>query len=946
MRAYGWLLLATLLLLEPSTHVSGQYLKYGTLKWRQIDEDPTPLTGGITVHFTLYTAWRRDFFNRNPAGTPYGGCLSCTGGSSLQVDCGDQTAPCVLPNVGDTVEIFDSVDISTATVPLVATVFSFGEDPLFDYVGRRDRADIPKFTPMCRQVASELGSKCIKGRVVEAYPNTTSWPMPEEDATSTVYVVTELTHKYPYATASYPARFQGCCRMDSGDFMLHNNPAGPWDIQTTVSVTASRQALETGTAASPYFAHVPTVNVIKGRPMQFKVHAFDIADRPITYQIGSEADHGVGLKQDAQRPFGNTNIGMTIDAGTGMVVFPATASTVYERYYNLVVLASVVGPCHSYDTSTVPKTCLDEMGLVVTATIRTTVDFYIQVVDAGYVGLWPVNDCLANTAGLPIGSGSKVCNKHPVIQAPTGLQRFLCGEPNSFTVTANDGDGTDQPSVSVPAGYFAIRHRRQLVLPTSYNASFAPAFPRGDGDCCVRVVAGLNATDQSVIQARGAYTWAPTCERLETDNLYSFQGRHRLDQYAVCFTAVDSGAFSQWQGQLVAPPACTSIAVLRCTKPTIRMVWSDGQTSTNGSVFTVPVATGVGFKLEAEDDYQTRTLGIFHRADPGVPSTGSLWGPAVCLQNLTAPSGPVTCNPLTRHFNFTAGLEHAGIDYPVCFEATNDQIECPPFRPDSGVVPYGTWHGPGVTPSQASQPLCITLNIPGPTIQWIDPTPLAEETLTTYMGCLFAITLIAQDASNYFDLDIVPFTNEFGLPTGVLVEERTCSFVGGASPSLVAEGVGSCPKATRIVRWSPSRSQTGLVSRVCFNARAKSVHVAERCFSVLVSKCRYCAQAGESLMAIAESFQTDWLQLWGANAHLHNPHKLSEWQLINLGALYPAHTGDTLQSLATRFRSDVTASLAVNPDFESLDQVLVDGQPVCMLPGICRTAEYRPPRAT
>ena len=37
--------------------------------------------------------------------------------------------------------------------------------------------------------------------------------------------------------------------------------------------------------------------------------------------------------------------------------------------------------------------------------------------------------------------------------------------------------------------------------------------------------------------------------------------------------------------------------------------------------------------------------------------------------------------------------------------------------------------------------------------------------------------------------------------------------------------------------------------------------------TVHVSKCRYCAQPGETMQSLAESFQTDWLQLWGANAH-------------------------------------------------------------------------------
>jgi hypothetical protein len=65
--------------------------------------------------------------------------------------------------------------------------------------------------------------------------------------------------------------------------------------------------------------------------------------------------------------------------------------------------------------------------------------------------------------------------------------------------------------------------------------------------------------------------------------------------------------------------------------------------------------------------------------------------------------------------------------------------------------------GTGIRSSQASQPLCIVLDVPGPQIQWMAPTPPEDDTLTTYMGCLFAINLTVQDASNYFDLDILAF---------------------------------------------------------------------------------------------------------------------------------------------------------------------------------------------
>ena len=279
-----------------------------------------------------------------------------------------------------------------------------------------------------------------------------------------------------------------------------------------------------------------------------------------------------------------------------------------------------------------------------------------QVVNTGFVGLWPANDCLAPTAGLP--EGSKKCNEFPLITAPTTLQRFLCGEPNNFKVFASDGDSpTGQPTVSNPPGAFAIRHRVRVVLPTSYNSSNSPGFPRGQSDCCIKQYAGKNETDGTLLTASGVFQWEPQCERLETDGLYSYQGRHRLDQYAACFTAVDAGASSQWKGQLASPPACVAIAVLRCTKPTIRMVFSSGQSSTNGSSYVVPVATGVSYGLEAVDDQQTRILGIYHRTDPGIPSTGATWGNAACLANSSV---QITCNPVSRNFSFSAGLEHAG----------------------------------------------------------------------------------------------------------------------------------------------------------------------------------------------------------------------------------------------------------------------------------------------
>jgi hypothetical protein len=333
----------------------GQFLKYGTLSWRQTGSNST----GITVQFILQTAWRREFFSRTPIMEPYGSCTICTGSGRTATECGTADVPCTLPLVGDTVEIYDYLATSTASLPPVPTTFTFGGNPDDILTGQRDPTTIPRYTPFCRR-GSDNGRKCIRGRVVEAFANTTAMPTPEDDASATVYVVTELTYVYPPISRTYVAGFQGCCRAPSGERFLNNNAGGAWDIKAFVSVTTNIATMQTGTAASPFFAHTPTVLVIKGRPLQFPVAAYDIAERPITYAIGTLDEHGVGVNQISQPPYGNV-MGITINPVTGVVFFPATASTVYERYYSLVVTATVPGPCARFDSSAAIPVCLDEM---------------------------------------------------------------------------------------------------------------------------------------------------------------------------------------------------------------------------------------------------------------------------------------------------------------------------------------------------------------------------------------------------------------------------------------------------------------------------------------------------------------------------------------------------------------------------------------------------------
>jgi len=111
---------------------------------------------------------------------------------------------------------------------------------------------------------------------------------------------------------------------------------------------------------------------------------------------------------------------------------------------------------------------------------------------------------------------------------------------------------------------------------------------------------------------------------------------------------------------------------------------------------------------------------------------------------------------------------------------------------------------PSIIVSQASEPLCVKLDVTGPDLVWIAPTPAEGATILTYMGCPLTITLVTEDLNNYFDLEILADTDEFALPDGISVGAPRCYFRQGVpKPTRVARGVGSCPAVSRELIWVP-----------------------------------------------------------------------------------------------------------------------------------------------
>ena len=726
---------------------------------------------------------------------------------------------CMLPIAGDIVAIYDAVDTSAlddpslgGALPPVETTFDFGDDPSKMLTGARQRT-ARQYTPKCVTTMdnSVFLGRCLQGIVVDSFGEAASTPTPEADARDITYVVSEIEYKYEKKTETYIAGFQGCCRMGTPDdsdgtissfYDLKNNANGAWFLRTKVSVTVDPAVLITGTAASPFIAHTPHLAVIKGRPLEFKVHAFDAASRPIKYQIGTDDDHGVGLNQAARPPYGNNYLAQ-INEDTGVITFPASASTSYENYYNLVVIATAYGPCTGYiSTANSREDCFKPGFIPNTAETTTIVDFLIRVVQAGFTGDWPQSRCDNANSGLPIGFNTKVCNNMPVLAVPPSPQRFICNEQNQFQVTASDTP--KDYSISTPK-IVAIRHRQRPFLASKLipdpnpaqqptiadiyprglcsdencfencgcihttdctsknrgvctNNPYVPFFPRGDDP----VGTGNRAvTTSNKSTAVATYSWLPLCERLEKDLMYSYQGNHRLDVFGVCFVAVDDGGGREYNGKLTSPPRCVDVAVLRCTKPTIELIgMSKPAFNATLKIWKVDVSTNITLLFNGTDDTQSRGLVISHTAEKPIPAVGATWGPQKCH---SVPGLSITCNPVNRELFFGAELVHAGFVIEVCFEAVNDQLECPRYRKNTGAQAYGVHESPiqpspPIVVSQASEPLCLKLDVTGPNLAWMDPTPEEDEVVLTYMGCPLTIQLVTEDLNNFFDLQIVPWT--------------------------------------------------------------------------------------------------------------------------------------------------------------------------------------------
>jgi len=183
-------------------------------------------------------------------------------------------------------------------------------------------------------------------------------------------------------------------------------------------------------------------------------------------------------------------------------------------------------------------------------------------------------------------------------------------------------------------------------------------------------------------------------------------------------------------------------------------------------------------------------------------------------------------------------------------------------------------------------------------------------------------------------------------------------FVEPAVPSFVNLYLGGPRNATiaklrryqkdQVISYTPTRMHSGLEFAVCFMAVDDRGHCsllghwAERCMRIMVHRCKYSMQVGETMTNLAGLFQQNWIQLYVLNPTFSTPEAalVNNETVIHVGHLYEVREGEDVFSILKKFGMSKKTFMFMNVDFsrqteESWAATLPVGAQLCIVPNSC-----------
>mmetsp|Transcript_39599 Transcript_39599/g.93758 ORF Transcript_39599/g.93758 Transcript_39599/m.93758 type:complete len:402 (+) Transcript_39599:247-1452(+) len=342
--------------------------------------------------------------------------------------------------------------------------------------------------------------------------------------------------------------------------------------------------------------------------------------------------------------------------------------------------------------------------------------------------------------------------------------------------------------------------------------------------------------------------------------------------------------------------------------------------------YDLVVGETIMFNITAIHNQRSQNATIAVLSNPGLPNEAHLTG--VVMLNFSVDENRTVHWAAQRHLTFTPTANQEGLTFQVCFNAFNVDNQ-----------------------ADATQ-LCIPLHVkaPVPTFH-VNLTASSEGRLAVGVNCPVVLPLVAMDGGDSgYCMRVHPGrigAGDQGMPFGAQLR-----MVSQAASQQRGAYDGCGPVAFEII-WYPRRGLEGASYTLCAHAgdtfcegnglrgRVCTERKVERCYHIDVVKCQYCLGAGETIMAAAARYRTDWLQLWAANAHLTTPDTLPAYQPLTLGPTYVVRASDTLQSLSMRFGTTASNILDANPDVDLVNNVasLEVGDEICILPWVCLTEQ-------
>ncbi|EKX39310.1 hypothetical protein GUITHDRAFT_114512 [Guillardia theta CCMP2712] len=293
----------------------------------------------------------------------------------------------------------------------------------------------------------------------------------------------------------------------------------------------------------------------------------------------------------------------------------------------------------------------------------------------------------------------------------------------------------------------------------------------------------------------------------------------------------------------------------------------------------------------------------------------------------------------SRKILFQPDIQQVGLKYAICLNATEQ-------------------HSPGAgTWPSASAEQCFTLEVVKPNLElFLEPhsdinlNPNAPLKITVHSRCRYSWKFAMKDNNDVDFMLTEPAAGyQRGYYTPNLSVDQLATTLPGSSLARKEKilfcqdySTFNCPiqdrynKTMQYLDWTVPAGLEAQDFNVCFDI-SDEVYMLDKqlvgCISFHVEKCKTCVSPADTLYSLALDFQTDWLQLWGANSMIRDPMNITETQVLSLGPMLEVYATHSVEVVLKRFRMNETSFRRLNPDI--VGTVVLAGMQICLAPLVC-----------